>query len=260
MKKTTFYRIRMAVSIFVMAAVCWRPIAADAAFRYEHDPMDNPKAAQDIIEDENAVYGYSPNPSSQRLGAYASYDWSDEATVANAQVDRLKYHANFGELYQMVKDMSAAGESTEEIARAVSARRNEIRLESYKDDPVGLEKVKKGNLNAYGHEEGPAPDDLFEEYGSWNMVIEKVLSSNPGMDACLGLYDLYYDTYGLTEGSQASDATFTYEVISGDCLWKIAEKQLNSGKRWSEIYELNKDTVNDQHVIYPGQKLILPAA
>ena len=36
---------------------------------------------------------------------------------------------------------------------------------------------------------------LFEQYGSWETVITKAFSSNPGMDACLGLYDEMYDTY-----------------------------------------------------------------
>ena len=30
-------------------------------FKYEHNPMDNPKAARDIIENPDAVYGFSPN-------------------------------------------------------------------------------------------------------------------------------------------------------------------------------------------------------
>ena len=226
--------------------------------------MDNPKAAQDIIEDENAVYGYSPNPSSKRLGEYASYDWSDETLVAGARAERIEYHQKNEELYQMIREMGAAGKSTEEIARAVSTRRNEIRLEAYKDDSEGLEKVKKSNLETYGHEEGPTPDELFTKYGSWETVMDKALSSNPGMDACLGLYDLYYDTYGITESTQSTDAgetgTLTYEVKNGDCLWKIAREQLTDGKRWTEIYELNKDVIQAQYVIYLGQKLIIPAA
>ena len=162
-----------ALIIFTMIAVFMMPIRVHAAFRYEHDPMENPKAAQDIIVDENAVYGYSPNPSSKRLGEFASYDWSDEALVESAKADRIAYHNRNEELYQIIRDMSAAGSSTEEIARVVSKRRNEIRLEAYKDDPVGLEKLKKSNLETYGHEEGPTPDELFEKYGIDSPVVEK---------------------------------------------------------------------------------------
>ena len=118
-------------------------ITSFAAFQYEHDPMENPKAAEDIIVDPNAVYGYSPNPDSARLGPFADYDWSDEEFVAKNRADRIAYHEQFDELHTMTNQMTEEGYSIEEIARAVSTRRNEIRLEAYKDDPEGLEKVKK---------------------------------------------------------------------------------------------------------------------
>lgn len=57
----------------------------------------------------------------------------------------------------MISDMRAEGRSTEEIARAVSTRRNEIRMEAYRDDPVGLEKLKASNLAKYGNENGGTP-------------------------------------------------------------------------------------------------------
>ena len=40
---------------------------ANAGSYYIHNPMDNPKAAADIIVNPQAVYGYSPNPDSARL-------------------------------------------------------------------------------------------------------------------------------------------------------------------------------------------------
>ena len=42
---------------------------------------------------------------------------------------------------------------------------------------------------------GPSADSLYEKYGSWQTVLKKALSTNMGMDACLGLYDEYYYTY-----------------------------------------------------------------
>ena len=50
----------------------------------------------------------------------------------------------------------------------------------------------------------------------------------------------------------------TYTVVSGDSLWKIASKQLGSGNRWTEIYDLNKDTVKSPSVIFVGQILKMP--
>ena len=40
-------------------------------FSYEHDPRENPEAMKDIVENADAVYGFSPNPESTRLGVYA---------------------------------------------------------------------------------------------------------------------------------------------------------------------------------------------
>ena len=73
--------------------------------------------------------------------------------------------------------------------------RNVLRLQSYENDPVGLEKVKKSNLKTYGNEEGPTADSLYKKYGSWEMVLQKAFSTNHGMDACLGLYDDNYFKY-----------------------------------------------------------------
>ena len=98
-------------------------------------------------------------------------------------------------MYDILEEMTADGKSVEEIARAVSTKRNEIRLAAYDNDPEGLATVKARNLEKYGHEEGPLPDELYEQYGSWQIVLEKAFSVNAGMDACLGLYDDYYDVY-----------------------------------------------------------------
>lgn len=88
-----------------------------------------------------------------------------------------------------------SAKSIEEIARACSNLRNNIRLEQYKDDPEGLANLKQRNLDKYGHEEGPLPDELYVKYGSWEIVLEKCYSVNRGMDACCGVYDMFYYLY-----------------------------------------------------------------
>ena len=151
--------------------------ATDAEpFHYEHDPMENPAAAEDIIVNPDAVYGYSPSPDSVRLRQYVdALDWTDKDQVAAARQERAEYLESMKTLYTIIEDMLAEGRNVEEIARAVSKRRNEIRLESYDGDPDGLERAKKSNLDTYGNEEGPTPDQLYEKYGSWQTVIEKAL-------------------------------------------------------------------------------------
>ena len=271
--------------------------AAATGFHYEHDPMENPAAARDIFVNPDAIYGYSPNPDSVRLGAYASYDWTDAAAVAKGRKQREEYHVSISELYRMIEEMLHEGKNVEEIARAVSRRRNELRLEAYGDDTKNLMRAKKSNLETYGHENGPTADSLYKKYGSWQTVLEKALSSNPGMDACLGLYDEYYDTYDYVEQAKANSADAdssdaadsadadssdaadsanadsaaetaaesasgakTYKVVSGDSLWKIAEKHYGDGGKWNLIYEKNKDTIPNPSLIFPGQELTIPDA
>lgn len=63
----------------------------------------------------------------------------------------------------------------------------------------------------------------------------------------------------------------SYVVKKGDCLIRIARKQLNDGSKWKSIYKLNKKTIENAakkhgrksssngHWIYPGTKLKLPS-
>lgn len=177
-------------------------VSENTEFAYKHNPEDNKSAMEDIIVNPNAVYGYSPNPESKRLGTYAEYDWTDPEFVANAKKERIEYHKSFESMNDILRDMRSKGASIEEMAKAVSTERNVLRLAAYKDDEEGLKKVKQSNLDTYGNENGPTPESLYEKYGSWEMVLQKAYSSNPGMDACCGLYDDYYWLYvelGLIE-------------------------------------------------------------
>ncbi len=169
--------------------------AQQELFSYEHDPRENPEAMKDIVENADAVYGFSPDPESTRLGAYAEYDWTDPEVVAGAQEERRAYHESLSTMMDILYEMRAEGASIEEMARAVSTERNRLRLEACQDDPEELEKLKQSNLDTYGHEDGPTPDELYEKYGSWELVIQKAFSTNMGMDACCGLYDEYYQLY-----------------------------------------------------------------
>ena len=90
-------------------------------------------------------------------------------------------------------------------------------LAAYEGNPDGLETVKAHNLEKYGHEDGPTADEMFEKYGSWEQVIEKAFSHNPGMEACVGLYDdnyKYYIAFDYIEDESTAAASREYTVAA----------------------------------------------
>ena len=45
---------------------------------------------------------------------------------------------------------------------------------------------------------------------------------------------------------------------SKDCLWNIAQEYYGDPWKWKEIYQANRDQIQDPRVIYPKQQLIIP--
>lgn len=58
----------------------------------------------------------------------------------------------------------------------------------------------------------------------------------------------------------ASTTGNTYTVVSGDCLWSIAQKVYGTGTRWTVLYEANRAVIRTPGTIYIGQVLTIPAA
>ena len=159
---------------------------------YKNNPMDNPKAARDIIENPNAVYGFSPNPESTRIGKYANkIDWTNPEQVAIARQTRKAYHDANESMLQSLYDK---GYTTQDIAKKMVEERNSNRINSYikNGDLEGLAIVKQSNLETYGNEFGMSLEQALDKYGSYQEVINATVGSNPGMDACTGLYDIYH--------------------------------------------------------------------
>ncbi|MEV6345178.1 LysM peptidoglycan-binding domain-containing protein [Actinoplanes sp. NPDC051851] len=60
---------------------------------------------------------------------------------------------------------------------------------------------------------------------------------------------------GVLEGRKDPD---TYKVKKGDTLTGIAQSQLGDGKRWPQIYVLNRASIRNPNRIIPGQVFLLP--
>ena len=53
-------------------------------------------------------------------------------------------------------------------------------------------------------------------------------------------------------------STKEYVTKQGDTLWKLAEETYGDGKKWKNIYRINKDAIKDPNKLRPGTKLLIP--
>ena len=166
-----------------------------AKFKYKNNPMNNPKAAKDIIENPAAVYGFSPKKGGRLDDFVDMIDWTDAEQVASARAQRKAYHNKMiNNLESKVKGLLDEGYSMDDIAKNMVNERNQNRIDSYikNGNYEGLEGMYKSNLKEYGNAEGPTYEYMLKKYGSNEEIINSSIKSNLGMDACTGLYDEYF--------------------------------------------------------------------
>ena len=53
-------------------------------------------------------------------------------------------------------------------------------------------------------------------------------------------------------------STKEYTIQKNDSLWSIAAKQLGSGHRWKNLYEMNKDKIKNPNKLKVGTKIVIP--
>lgn len=51
----------------------------------------------------------------------------------------------------------------------------------------------------------------------------------------------------------------TYTVVSGDTLWDLSYKNYGDPYLWPSLWEVNKSSVTNPHLIYVGQVLLIPS-
>ena len=57
---------------------------------------------------------------------------------------------------------------------------------------------------------------------------------------------------------KAAAETEYYVIESGDTLWGIAAKFLGNGSKYPEIFEANREVIEDPDKIFVGQKIRIP--
>lgn len=142
---------------------------------------------------------------------------------------------------------------------------NKIRKWISSGNPIRLKVGKRVGVNQYSYsinmavtvrdfnfyEKAGCPDDLYYDISFKEfkfITVRKVSTTSSGTTVS-----------GGTKRPNAKVTSKTYTVKTGDSLWTIAQKQLNSGSRWKEIYNLNKAKIgNNSSVLKAGITLVLP--
>jgi hypothetical protein len=57
---------------------------------------------------------------------------------------------------------------------------------------------------------------------------------------------------------EAASSSEYYTIESGDTLWGIAAKFLGNGSKYPEIFEANREVIEDPDKIFVGQKIRIP--
>jgi nucleoid-associated protein YgaU len=74
----------------------------------------------------------------------------------------------------------------------------------------------------------------------------------------LGIQEVKAEELTIASGeSFAGDDEF-YTIVSGDTLWKIAEKAYGDGNKYTAIVVVNKEVIKNPDLIFPGQKIRIP--
>ena len=60
-------------------------------------------------------------------------------------------------------------------------------------------------------------------------------------------------------GTEAPLPAGARRVVQGDSLWRIAGETLGDPRRWPEIYEANRDRIQDPDLIFPEQVFAIPS-
>jgi len=113
----------------------------------------------------------------------------DPERLAKMVEIRKQYLDGIKNMDRIEAELRAAGKTTEEIARRLSAERNSLKVMTRAlMKPEEVAQLEARNLKSWYHDPvGPTPDQLFERYGSWEKVIQKAKETDHALNRLLGL-------------------------------------------------------------------------
>lgn len=115
--------------------------------------------------------------------------------------------------------------------------------------------------------DNPGVEDLAVEVQGDTAIITGEAESNSAMEKAvlmagnaLGISNVEAGELTVSEAAEDGDTeTQYYEIQSGDSLWKIAKQFYGSGTKHEAIFAANREVIKDPNLIFPGQKIRIPA-
>ncbi len=159
----------------------------------------------------------------------------------------------------------AAGVSSAESGTATAARKDDKYVVQPNDNWWTITQRVYGNgafykaLHEYNHREYPRPDLAVGD--TIRTPDLAVLQKNyPDLTPKARKPAAVAGTHMTNVSAKLRPGTRSYTVQQGDTMFDIARFQLGKASRWTEIYELNRDTLSeDFDFVRPGTILLLPA-
>lgn len=184
--------------------------------------------------------------------------------------------------YRSVKDLAGKRVAIYDDAAADRWVRDNIpgaRVSKFSGDDGWFEAVEKDQADALIYDYPFAAEEIKKHprtvIAQYNLNQSKYAVAVPA-----GNYDLVYEInaaldrfkatpkYGdlMREYLSSASEVFmrpvagrkTYTVVAGDTLSKIAGSQLKDSNRWKDIWNLNRERVANENLIYPRLVLLMP--
>lgn len=217
--------------------------------------------------------GYVPDPSIEGV------DWSNGylefglcMIVHEGMVSRFKGPSDLAGKRVAIYDDPAA-------ERWVRDNIPNARISKFSGDSGWFEALEKDAADALIYDYPFAAEEI-KEHPQTVIVKYNLNQSKYAVGVAKGNYDLIYEINGALDRFKAtpqyadlmreylasSSEVFmqpiagkkTYTVKAGDTLSRIAAAQLGDVARWPEIWELNRERVANENLIYPRLVLLMP--
>ncbi len=217
--------------------------------------------------------GYVPDPSIQGVDWSNGYlDFGLCMIVHEGMVSRFRSPADLAGKRVAIYDDPAA-------ERWVRENIPGVRISKFSGDSGWFEALENDQADALIYDYPFAAEEI-KEHPRTVIVRYNLNQSKYAVGVAKGNYDLIYEINAtldrfkatpqysdlMREYLSSASAVFmqpiagrkTYTVKAGDTLSKIAAAQLGDVARWPEIWDLNRDRVANENLVYPRLVLLMP--